>query len=82
MIALVWKEKQDISMLMSMHNPPVEGNFGDEHGNAIKPATVDDYSKHMDYVDGSDRIANSYSICNHTWKWTKKLLTIYWISLF
>jgi hypothetical protein len=38
-------------MLKNMHNPPAEGYFCDEHGNAIKPATIKDYNKHMGYVD-------------------------------
>lgn len=44
MMALVWKDKQDIHMLMNMHNPPTEVNFCDEYGNAIKPA-IEDYKK-------------------------------------
>jgi hypothetical protein len=31
MTALIWKEKQDVHMLMNMHNPPAKGNFCDEH---------------------------------------------------
>jgi hypothetical protein len=27
-------------MLTNMHNPPAEGNFCDDHGNAIKPEIV------------------------------------------
>jgi hypothetical protein len=56
-----------------MHCPPAEGNFCDEHGNAIKPAIVADYNAHMGYVDKADRTANSYSISRRTWKWTNKL---------
>jgi hypothetical protein len=73
MTASVWKDKRDVHMLTNMHNPPAEGNFCDDHGNAIKPAIVEDYNKHMGYVDKSDRMANSYSISRRTWKWTKKL---------
>ncbi|PNF30391.1 hypothetical protein B7P43_G13252, partial [Cryptotermes secundus] len=70
--ALVWKDKRDVYILTNMHCPPAEGSFCDEHGNAIKPATVADY-KHMGYVDKADRMANSYSISRQTWKWTNKL---------
>ncbi|PNF19047.1 hypothetical protein B7P43_G11709 [Cryptotermes secundus] len=71
--ALVWKDKRDVYMLTNMHSPPAEGSFCDEHGNAIKPAIVANYNKHMGYVDKADRMANSYSICRRTWKWTNKL---------
>ncbi|PNF35737.1 hypothetical protein B7P43_G16133 [Cryptotermes secundus] len=71
--ALVWKDKRDVYMLTNMHCPPAEGNFFDEHGNAMKPAIVVDYNTHMGYVDKADRMANSYSISRRTWKWTNKL---------
>ena len=60
-------------MLTNIHDPPSEGNFWDEHGNAIKPAIVADYNRHMGYVDKADRMANSYTASRRTWKWTKKL---------
>ena len=53
---------------MSMHSPPLEGNFCDEHGNAMKPAIIQDYNRHTEYVDKSDLMTNSYSICRRTWK--------------
>ncbi|PNF17185.1 hypothetical protein B7P43_G06584 [Cryptotermes secundus] len=73
MTVLVWKDKRDVYMLTNMHAPPAEGNFCDEHRNAIKPAIVADYNMHMGYVDKADRMTNSYSISRRTWKWTKKL---------
>jgi len=60
-------------MLTNIHDPPSEGNFRDEHVNAIKPAIVADYNRHMGYVDKADRMANSYMASHRTWKWTKKL---------
>jgi hypothetical protein len=59
--AKVWKDKRDVYMLTNIHNPPAEGNFCDESGNALKPAIVADYNRHMGYVDKGDRMANSYS---------------------
>ena len=56
-----------------MHDAPAEGNFCDNNGRAIKPQIVADYNCHMGYVDKGDRMANSYSINRHAWKWTKKL---------
>jgi hypothetical protein len=60
-------------MLTNINHSPAEGNFCGEYGNTLKPAIVQDYNKHMGYVDKSDRMTNSYSICRRTWKWTKKL---------
>jgi hypothetical protein len=54
-------------------HPLAEGNFRDNYGNAIKPAIIQDYNKHMGYVDKSDRMTNTYSISRRTWKCTKKL---------
>jgi hypothetical protein len=69
----VWKDKRNVKMLTNMHRPPVEGNFCNEYGNAMKPATVQDYNRHMGYVDKSDHMTNSYSISRCMWKWTKKM---------
>jgi hypothetical protein len=55
-----------------MHAPPVEGNFTDESGQAIKPRVAEDYNAYMGFVDKSDRMVNSYGIAHRTWKWTKK----------
>jgi len=71
--AVVWKDKRDVYLLTNIHDPLREGNHRDEHGNAIKPAIVADYNRHMGHVDNSDRLANSYTASSQTWKWTKKL---------
>ena len=71
--AVVWKDKSDVRLLTNIHDPPREGNYCDKHGNAIKPAIVADYNRHMGYVDNTDRMANSYTASRRTWKWTKKL---------
>jgi hypothetical protein len=72
MTAVVWKDKYNVHMLTNMHDPPAEGNFCDESGNALKPEIVEHYNQHMRYVNKSDRMANSYSISHRTWKWMKK----------
>ena len=59
--------------MTNIHDPPSKGNFRDEHRNAIKPAIVADYNRHMGYVDKADRMANSCTASRRTWKWTKKL---------
>ena len=71
--AVAWKDKRDVCLLTNINNPPREGNYRDEHRNAIKPAIVADYNRHMGHVDNLDRLANSYTASCRTWKWTKKL---------
>jgi len=68
MTAIAWKTRRNVNILMNMHCPPMEGNFCDKHGNAMKPATIQDCSRHMGYVDKSDHVTNSYSISRWTWK--------------
>jgi hypothetical protein len=66
--SIVQKDKQNVKMLTNMHHSPAEGNFCDEHGNALRPAIVQDYNGHEGYVDKSDRMTNSNSISRHIWK--------------
>ncbi|PNF29671.1 PiggyBac transposable element-derived protein 4 [Cryptotermes secundus] len=68
-----WKDKRDVYVLTNLHPPPLEGNFRDESGHAVKPHVIEDYNAHMGFVDKSDRMVNSYGIARRTWKWTKKL---------
>ena len=56
-----------------MQSPPVEGNFTDDSGHAIKSRVVKDYNAYMGFVDKSDRTVNSYGITRRSWKWTKKV---------
>ena len=71
--AVRWKDKRDVYILSNMHAPPVEGNFTDKSGQAIKPRVAEDYNAYMGFVDKSDRMVNSYGIAHRTYKWTKKL---------
>ena len=72
LMAKLWQDKRDICMFTNNRNAPVEGNFCNEGGKAIKLQIVMDYNHHMGYVD-NDRMEYSYSISHHTSKWTKKL---------
>jgi len=58
--AVAWKDKREMCLLTNIHDPPREGNYRDEHVNAIKRAIVADYNRHMGHIDNSDRLANSY----------------------
>jgi len=62
-----------VYILINMHGPPVEGNFTQECGQAIKPHVVEHYNAYKGFVDKPDRMVNSYGIARRTWKWTKKL---------
>jgi hypothetical protein len=62
-----------VYVLSNIHHPPANGNFRDEHENATKFYIVKEYNTHMGYVDKSDRMSNTYSICRRSWKWTKEL---------
>lgn len=73
MTAIVWKHKWNINLLTYMHPAPAEGNFCNEHDNAVKPKILQDWNKHVRYIDKSDRMTDSYSISRLTWKWLKKL---------
>ena len=38
----MWKDKWNIHKLTNMHYPPLEGNFCDKQGKAVKPAIIQD----------------------------------------
>ena len=56
-----------------MDPPPAEGNFCVNNNCPMKPHIMEWYNRHMGCVDNSDRMANSYSMIRHTFKWTMKL---------
>jgi hypothetical protein len=56
-----------------MDPPPEEGNFCDDSKWAVKHQIVARYNQHVGYVDISDRMASSYSMCRRNLKWTMKL---------
>jgi hypothetical protein len=73
LIATAWKDKQNVNMLTNMHCPPADGNFCNEHGNALKQATAQDCNRHVSYAEKSDHMMTGYFITRCTWKWMKKL---------
>jgi hypothetical protein len=64
--AILWKDKRDVRILTNIHDPPAESNFRNSNGKAIKPQIVEDYKRHMGYLEKGDRMANAYSIDRHT----------------
>ena len=51
-----------------MDPPPEEGNFCDDSKRAVKPQIVARNNRHMGYVDNSDGMVNSYSMCRCNFK--------------
>jgi hypothetical protein len=69
--AIVWKDKRNVNIMMNMHSTPLDRNFCDEDGKAVKPAIIQDYNRHKGNVNNSDCMTKSYSISRQIWKWTK-----------
>ena len=61
--ALAWKDRRDVYMLSNMDPPTEEGNFCDDSKRGVKPQIVAGYNRHMGYVDISEHMTNSYSMC-------------------
>jgi hypothetical protein len=63
--------RQSNSHMLTGHTfSPADGNFLDEHGNAIKHYITEQYNTHTGHVNRSDRItkvtmSNSYGVCQH-----------------
>ena len=73
MTALACKDRRDVYMLTNMDPPSEEGNFCHDSKRGVKPQTVVRYNRYMGYIDITDHMANSYSMCQRTFKWTMKL---------
>jgi hypothetical protein len=48
---VVWKDEQDVKILINMHKPPAQGNFVT---NRRKLAIVTDYNQQMGYNDRTE----------------------------
>jgi len=59
---IIWKDRREVYMLTNMDPPPAEGNFSDNRNCSVKPHFMEQYNRHMGYVDNSDCMANSYSM--------------------
>jgi len=65
-------------MLTNMDPSPEGGNFCDNSNRPVKPHIVERYNQHMGFVIISDRMANSYSMSRHNFKFMK-LFSPLWI---
>jgi hypothetical protein len=59
-MAIPWQDKRGVCMVTDVHGVPVEGNFCNEGGKAIKPQIVMDNNHYVGYVDRGDRMASSH----------------------
>jgi len=66
-------EGQTRHLHANMDPPRAEGNFCYDSNHPMKPDIVEWYNCHMGYVDNSGHMANSYLMCQRTFKWTMKL---------
>ena len=71
--ALVSKDRREVYMLTNIDPLPAQGNFCDDSNRPMRPDILERYNRHMGYVENSDRMANSYSMCRRTFKWATKL---------
>jgi len=65
-MVLLWWDKRDICMLMNIHDAPAGSNFCNGGGRAINPQIVMEYNRYMGYVNKRNKMANTYSIRQHT----------------
>jgi len=80
--AIVWKDKHNVNILANKHSPQLQNNFCNEHGKSEKPAILQDYNRHMRYVDISDHTMNTYSLSKGTNKLFSHLLDLTILSSF
>jgi len=73
--ASVWKNRREVYMLTNMDPPPAEGNICGNSNHPVQPHIMELYDRHMGYIQNSDRMANSYSMSQHSFGWTKKLFS-------
>ena len=62
LIALVWKDRQEVYMLTNVDPPPAKGNFCYDINLPVKPHIVERYNRHMGYVDSSNCMVISCSV--------------------
>ena len=56
-----------------MDPPAAEGNICGDNNHPVQPHIMEQYNRHMGYVDDSDRTVNRHLMSQCTFEWTKKL---------
>ncbi|XP_052771220.1 piggyBac transposable element-derived protein 4-like [Mya arenaria] len=76
MLAMKFKDKRDVHMLSTIHNPMMSVLWKKKHGtdiNVRKPSAIVDYCKHMGGVDLLDQFGQYNTVARKTKKWWRKL---------
>jgi hypothetical protein len=77
----MWKDKQDTHILMNINGHQQKATSANKYGKAQKHVTAEDYNWHMGYDNKGDRMANSCSSSQRTWKWTKLLFYLLGLTI-
>lgn len=70
---LKWKDKREVSVLTTIHNPTQRVLTTTRHATREKPIAVRDYSKYMSGCDHSDQFHAYIPLRRRSLKWWKKL---------
>lgn len=74
LVALRWKDKRDVNILTSIHNPTETKTITTRNvTDKIKPVAVVEYSKHMSGADKIDQLLAYFPLARRTSKWTTKV---------
>lgn len=73
--ALKWKDKRDVTILSSAHDPNTTVSFTSRNcpQEKQKPVCVSSYTKNMCGVDQSDQLMSYLPLARRTLKWSKKV---------
>ena len=75
--AIIQKDKRNVNILPNMHSPSLGGgwgNFWGKHGKDVKLAIVQEYIRHMGYVEEADWLGSGQRSYSSTF-WTLPLST-------
>ncbi|GFO08496.1 PiggyBac transposable element-derived protein 4 [Plakobranchus ocellatus] len=82
MVALKWRDKRDVTMLSTIHDPTEKVTVITRHATTEKPVLVRDYTKYMCGTDRNDQLHAYVPLRRRSLKWWKKLfLHLYTLSL-
>ena len=75
LIAIIWKDKNDVRILSTMHTSGMKDTGKNERNGdpRLKPQCVQTYNGGMGGVDASDQMAATYRFVRNYVKWYKKL---------
>ncbi|GFS13164.1 PiggyBac transposable element-derived protein 4 [Elysia marginata] len=73
MVALRWKDKQDVTLLTTVHNPTRKVTVTTRSQVKEKPLVVQEYTTSMSGVDMKDQLLAYLPLARSTIKWCKRL---------